>query len=44
MNVKARFWYDGQHVDGAREDAAYEAVQRLNYLVNRETRGAQDST
>lgn len=29
MSVPARFWYDGQYVDKAKEDAAEVALQRL---------------
>ncbi|OMP87203.1 hypothetical protein BK809_0007289 [Diplodia seriata] len=29
LTVPARFWYDGQYVDKAKEDAAEVALQRL---------------
>ncbi|KAF4308799.1 double-stranded RNA-binding-like [Botryosphaeria dothidea] len=29
ISVPARFWYDGQYVDKAKEDAAEVALQRL---------------
>lgn len=32
FEVQARFWYDGQYVNNAREDAAQVALQKLNVL------------
>jgi len=30
-NVAARYWYDGQFINNAKEDAAEVAMMRLNY-------------
>ncbi|CZR57169.1 uncharacterized protein PAC_07058 [Phialocephala subalpina] len=30
QNIPARFWYDGQHVNNAKEDAAEVALKHLN--------------
>ena len=32
QHIPARFWYDGQYVNNAREDAAQMALQRLGQL------------
>jgi hypothetical protein len=30
LNIAARYWYDGQYLNNAREDAAEVALQQLN--------------
>ena len=32
QHIQARFWYDGQYVNNAREDAAQMALQRYGQL------------
>lgn len=32
MNIPARFWYDGQYVNQAKEDAAEVAMERLGQV------------
>jgi hypothetical protein len=37
QNVAARYWYDGQFINNAKEDAAEVALMRLNFHGNTPT-------
>jgi hypothetical protein len=39
QNIPARYWYDGQYVNNAKEDAAEVALKHLNSAPNSPVQG-----